>query len=117
MCARFISTAPDPVVACGSHIATFIQFTSDLQNVTRTSAFARVQLVNESQRPAFEAAAVDAAQLVDASGALAARVRTSGIRAFAAGVDLAATPAAERLRPRAACAALRRGVEWRAAEL
>lgn len=92
MCARFLSTFSDPVITRGTTRRYFDEFATDLQNITRTSAFARLELVNETQRPAFEAAAVDAAQLADASGALAARVRGSGIRAFAAGTNISAMP-------------------------
>jgi signal transduction histidine kinase len=50
--------------------------------VTRgTSALTWLQLVTEPERPAFEAAAAQAAQQLDASGALAAQVREFGIRA------------------------------------
>ena len=92
MCARFLSTFSDPVTTRGTTRRYFDEFAVDLQNITRTSEFARLELVNETQRPAFEAAAVDAAQLLDASGALAARVRSSGIRAFAADANLSAMP-------------------------
>jgi signal transduction histidine kinase len=90
MCAKFISTLPDRGSGLGADVAYFREFAEDLLDVTRTSALEWLQLVNETERPAFEAAAVAAAQRLDASGALAAQVRDFGIRAAPDGGELTA---------------------------
>ena len=87
MCGAYVSSRPPAEIGRGANIGPFEGFASGLNNMTRTSAFTWLQLVNETRRPAFEAAAVDAAQRLDPSGALAAQVRTFGIRAATNGAE------------------------------
>jgi signal transduction histidine kinase len=86
MCAKYISTLPDHGAGLGAYIPFFREFAEDLQSVTRASELTWLHLVTEAERPAFEAAAAQAAARLDtqdgdASGALAAAAREFGIRA------------------------------------
>ena len=64
----------------GVHIPGFQLFGEDLQNVSGATLSAWLMLVTDAQRPAFEAAAADAAARLDSSGALQAQVLAQGIR-------------------------------------
>jgi hypothetical protein len=83
MGAKYIGSLPSAGQGRGVHIPGYQSFATDLLNVSHASATEWMLLVSEAQRPAFEAAAADAAGRPDPSGALRAEVLADGIRAVA----------------------------------
>jgi hypothetical protein len=80
MGAKYIASLPDAGGGRGVHIPGFQSFAEDLLNVTRGVLSTWLTIVTDEQRPAFEAAATEAAARLDPSGALARQVVADGIR-------------------------------------
>jgi hypothetical protein len=93
MGAKYISSLPDVGGGGGVNIPGFRTFGEDLQAVSGATLSAWIMLVTDEQRPAFEAAAADAAARLDPSGALAAQVAATGIRQGAIGEARLEAPA------------------------
>jgi hypothetical protein len=93
MGAKYISSLPDVGGGGGVHIPGFRAFGEDLQAVSGATLSAWIMLVTDEQRPAFEAAAAEAAARLDPSGALAAQVVATGIRQGAIGEARLEAPA------------------------
>jgi hypothetical protein len=80
MGAKYISTLPDAGAGQGIYVPGFQAIGEDLLKVTRSSSYNWFVVVDDAQRPAFEASAVAAAQREDPTGALAAQVAALGIK-------------------------------------
>ncbi len=80
MGAKYIASLPDVGGGRGAYIPGFRVLGEDLQNVSGATLSAWIMLVTDAQRPAFEAAAAEAAAQLDPSGALRAQVLAQGIR-------------------------------------
>lgn len=80
MCSKYVATMPDATTAPGVYVPGFPPFSEDLINITHAGTGVWVALLTDAQRPAFEAAALEAARAMDPSGALAAQVQRDGIR-------------------------------------
>jgi hypothetical protein len=78
-CHRYLSDLPDTGGGRGVNIPGYMAFAADLLNITQASATGWLVQVTDAQRPSFEANALDTAQRLDPSGALAAQVAAQGI--------------------------------------
>jgi hypothetical protein len=81
MCSRYVAGLPDVGAGRGVNIPGFEAFGDDLLSVTRARHATWLSIVNDDQRPTFEANAAAAAAQLDASGALGRQVQADGIRA------------------------------------
>ena len=79
MGAKYVAGLPDVGAGLGVFIPGYISFAEDLLAVTDASVASWVTLVTDSERPAFEARAAQAATRIDPTGAYLAEVQRRGI--------------------------------------
>jgi hypothetical protein len=80
MGAKYIASLPDVGAGRGVFIPGFQALAEDLLNVSNAQVGTWLMLVTDAQRPAFEAAAAQAATRLDPSGELEQQVLSDGIR-------------------------------------